>query len=232
MWRLVSMTLALSFSGLPGALAETSWQPHESILSSIRVFMESNFRHLENGLTIDVASLDHRLRLPLCSSELTVFAPSGLRESGHMSVGVKCEGEQPWTIYNKVSIRLTREVAVLRTAVRQGAVLSADDLTVVKKDVSQLRGGFLNPLQAIGRSLRKPAAAGMVLTPDHIANPKLIARGQGVAIKAEGIAFEVSMPGTAMADGEAGERIRVRNEVSGRVVEATVADRETVLVSR
>jgi len=149
-----------------------------------------------------------------------------------MSVGVKCEGEQPWTIYDKVLIRQTREVAVLRNAVRQGAVLSASDIEVAMKDVSQLRSGFLNPQQAIGRSLRKPAAAGMVLTPDHIANPRLIARGQSVSIKAEGMAFEVSMPGTAMADGEEGERIRVRNGISGRIVEATVADRETVLVSR
>jgi flagella basal body P-ring formation protein FlgA len=206
----------------PLVMADTQLQSHESILTAIREFIESNFRHSGDSHDIEIAPLDYRLRLPECSRPIEVFTRPGSRDIGNISVGVRCQGEQPWSIYHKANIRLYKEVTLLKNPVRQGAILTPDDITLTRKDVAQLHGASLSPEQVIDKSVKKSLAAGTVLNADHLATPKLVKRGQKVLLRAQNAHLEVTMSGDALKDGEEGQRIRVRNEESKRIVEGTV----------
>lgn len=207
-------------------------QSHETILKAILQHIESNFRHRLENHKIEVFPLDSRLQLPQCSKTLEVFTLPGSRDVGNLSVGVRCSGEKPWTIYHKANIKVFKDVAILRNTLRQGAIVSESDIELTAKDVAQLRGGYLQPEQAIGKSVRKTLSAGTVLISDHLAGIKLIRRGQAVTIRAQSANFDVSMPGVALMDGEEGQRIRVRNEDSKRIVQGVVISEGIVRVGR
>ena len=59
----------------------------------------------------------------------------------------------------------------------------------------------------------------------------LVRRGQIVTLVAGGGPVEIRTTGKALADGAAGERVRVRNERSNRIVEGVVAEDGTVRVN-
>ena len=61
------------------------------------------------------------------------------------------------------------------------------------------------------------------MTPRVLEAPRLVRRGERVTITARADGIDVRMAGKALMDGTAGERIRVRNINSDRVIEATVA---------
>ncbi len=211
--------------------AEEGIQSQASIAEAINHLVESEFRQRGQDYQAEVLPLDPRLRLPECSRPVEAFFPQGRRESGAWSVGVRCMGERPWTIYAKVKVKAYIDVVVLRNAVRPGSVIGPADIAMVKKDLGELGGGYLSsPEQAIGLAARRGLPGGLVLNAEQLAIPKLIRRGEKVVIRAQSGGYEISMNGEALADGQKGERIRVRNEQSGRVVQGTVAGPGLVLV--
>jgi len=209
---------------VPAAFAEIRVQSRESIVAAIAALIESDFRQKNQEFQVEPVKLDSRLRLPLCERPLEAFFLPGQRESGSLSVGVRCEGGHPWTLYNKVRVKAYRNVVVLKNAVRQGSVLTEADLDLEKRDLAELRGNYFTAFeQAVGRSLKRTLPAGAVLSSEGLSVPKMIQRGQKVIIQAESENFAVKMSGQALSDGGIGQRIRVRNDQSARIVEGTVA---------
>jgi len=221
---LMSLCLALP------TIAGDKMQEHATILGAIRRHIESNFRQPADNYEIEITPLSPRLQLPECTQPLEVFRQPGSRDMGHLSMGVRCGGRPEWTIYHRAYVRMYRQVAVLNRAVKQGELLGADAIALEKRDLAQLRGGYLTPEQIIGKPARRTLSAGTVLNPDHFAAIKLIRRNQQVAIKARNPGFEISMNGIALMDGQTGQRIRVRNEESKRIVEGLVVGEGVVSV--
>ncbi|QSA98376.1 flagellar basal body P-ring formation chaperone FlgA [Methylococcus sp. EFPC2] len=227
------LTLIIALSIAWPVMAEDVMQPHESILSAIRQELESNFRQSEGTYEIDIAPLDKRLQLPLCPHDLKVIRQVGSRDAGHVSLNIRCDGTPGWSVYHRAYVRVYREVAVLRRSLKQGELVAASDLTLEKRDLAQLRGGgdVARPELAVGKPVRRSLSAGTVLNSDHLGSIKLIRRNQVVVIQASNPGFEISMNGIALMDGEIGQRIRVRNEVSKRIVAGTVVNEGVVNVS-
>lgn len=231
MRRMLCSIFACSVALTSYGMAETPIQSHASILAAIQTFVESNFRHSKESHDVEIAPLDHRLHLAECSQPIEVFSLPGSREFGNISLGVRCQGSQPWTLYHKANVRLYKEVTVLKNPVRQGAIITPGDIMLERKDVALLRGVYLTPERAIDQPIKKSLPAGTVLTPDHLTTLKLIKRGQKVDIRAQSANFEVSMSGVALMDGEQGQRIRVRNEQSKRIVEGTVTSEGVINIT-
>lgn len=223
--------LLLLALAIPAAFAADRLQTNESIAAAIMALIESDFRQRNQEFQADPVRLDGRLQLPLCDRPLEAFFLPGRRESGFLSIGVRCEGTHSWTVYNKVHVKAYREVVVLKNAVRQGSVLTEADLGFEKRDLANLRGSYFTSFDpVVNRPVKRTLAAGAVLSPEWLSVPKMIRRGQKVIIQAESSHFAVKMSGQALNDGEAGQRIRVRNDQSARIVEGTVAGPGLVLI--
>jgi flagellar basal body P-ring formation protein FlgA len=61
-----------------------------------------------------------------------------------------------------------------------------------------------------------------VLTPNDAQPQRLVRRGETVTVVSRSGGIEVRAGGTALTDGARGERIRVRNDSSRRIVEGVV----------
>lgn len=187
---------------------------------------ESEIRSLAGAtaghLSLTVAPIDPRLRLPACDQPLRAFIPDG-QVRAHTTVGVRCEGSVRWTIYTSIGVETDATVLVARYALPRDANLAASDLQLATRRVPGLLDSYLtDAASAAGQRLKRPLGAGEPLTVDALAPALLIHRGQQVVLMARGSGVEVRVAGVALADARASDHIRVQNLSSQRIVEGIV----------
>lgn len=181
---------------------------------------------------IRVDALDPRLRLRACDRPLETFDPPGARHHGNTTVGVRCPGRTRWTVYVPVRVALIRPVVVTRHPVPRGRILQASDLRLAERDTATLPMGYLTRLgAAVGRRARRHLPAGAVVAPGHLDRAPVVRRGQRVILLAARRGLEVRVAAEALADAARGERVRVRNLRSRRVVEGVVVAAGVVQVT-
>lgn len=212
--------------------AEPQVQALEGIRQAVVENLKSIFRQHYRNFDIEVAPLDPRLRLPRCDRPLTV---SPLREAvpvGAVSVGVECRGGHPWTIYVKAHVRVFQQVAVLSRPLPKGTVLEPGMVALEPVDISRLRQGYFPDTdRVLGKRLKTSLPEGAVLTPQLLGGVKMVSKGDAVMIRVVEGALDVRMGGHALMDGGQGQRIRVLNDRSQRVVEGIVQGPGEVLVA-
>lgn len=190
-------------------------------LAQIHKVVEDLVRHQTAGLpgkvSFTVGSIDTRLNLPTCPA-LEAFVPSGTRLWGNVSVGVRCSGNEPWTIYVPVSVRILTGVVVAANGLVQGRPIELSDLAVQEADLGQLPGGIITePRQAVGRIATISIAAGQPLRQDWLRSPPVIQQGQSVTLRTQGRGFKVSAEGKAVTNAAEGQIVQVRTS-SGRTI--------------
>jgi len=181
---------------------------------------------------IQVTALDERLRLPTCNKPPSAFMPQGNNARGAITVGVRCEAPVAWTLYLPVRITQSMQVLVLNRSLGRGEVIAADMLSLQTRDTAALPYGYLSNLsEATGKTLKRPLVAGSVLSPDAMESQHIIKRGQLVTLFSRAGGLEVRAQGTALSDAGQGERLRVENKSSHRVVEGVVRDADTIEIA-
>lgn len=176
-----------------------------------------------DDMEVAVSNLDARLRLPKCASPLRHEITSPRPYGSNVSVKVNCDSPRPWTIYVPARVDTFAEVAVVARSLARGAVLTPQDVTLRRMSTSQ--GGFglvLDIQQVVGKELKRRLEAGEPVRLSHIKAPQVIRKGDRVVLEASASGVSVVTTGTALANGEVGEQIQVRNEKSERVVDAEV----------
>lgn len=213
-------------------LAEEAIQPLETIQRQAHELLSAQHRDRAEPPQIRVNELDPRLRLPNCQAQLEAFLPGGAKLVGNTSVGVRCPNPR-WTVYQRASVRIFDRVLVANHHLAKGTVLSAADLRAERHELSVLPGGYETaPERLIGKQLRRALPAGAVIPPQAVKAAPLIKQGETVTLVIRQGGMEVSSSGTALSDAAPGERLRVRNEASRRVVEGTVTANRRVEVGR
>ncbi len=195
----------------------------EAIRAGVRDFVLAQYNGRRDDLEVEVGALDKRLRLPACPRRLEISLAPGTSLAGRTTVGVRCTGTVGWSLYVPVRVRRFGEVVIARRALARGQILGADDLALERRDLFALPGAPLTePGQLLGQMVRQPLAAGTVLQSTMLTSRKLVRRGDAVTILVETGAVNVRASGIALADGATGERIRVRNVLTKKVIQATV----------
>jgi flagella basal body P-ring formation protein FlgA len=172
---------------------------------------------------IEVGRLDPRLRLPACKEALGTFLPQGGRKLGNTTMGVRCNGVKPWTLYVPVKVALYREVLVTTRPLARGESVSTTDLRMEQRNLATLRTGYLtSPKQAIGKLAKRFLTAGTALSASNLDVQRVIKRGEKVTLLIDIPGIQVRATAKALSDGAVGETISVRNTASQKVVQAMV----------
>lgn len=158
---------------------------------------------------------------PECST-LEAFLPSGARLWGRLSVGLRCQGESPWTRYIQAYVSVTGNYYAAARPISAGQALTDAD--------SELREGDLTKLPdsvVLDRTLLKDAIAnysialGSPLRKELLRTLPLIVRGQNIKLLTRGQGFTVSVDGKAMTDAALGAIVQVKIE-GGQVLRGVV----------
>ena len=226
--RLILLLVSLC---LPLVLEAESYHDMSNIKKQVSDYLFSLPEIQQNKETkITVHSIDRRLKLSKCSS-LGFNLASGSHLMGKTSVRIICSKPKPWSFYITTTISRYDEVMILNGSFSRGHIIKAGDIFKARKDLSKLPFGYItNVTDVIGKQLKRHMQAGRVLTPSHLRNPLVIKRGEIVALQRKTSGFMVSMKGTAMMDGAVGDKIRVKNSSSRRIVEGKVIKAGVVII--
>ncbi|RQT34036.1 flagellar basal body P-ring formation chaperone FlgA [Burkholderia contaminans] len=201
-------------------------QDPESIRRAALAFLQQQIAGLPGKATATVTTAFPR-GLAACTT-LEPFMPTGARLWGRTTVGVRCAGERPWTVYlqAKVTVQATYYVAARQIA--PGEPLSAADLVARDGDLTVLPLAVItDPAQAIGATALARISAGLPLRQDLLKSAASVSAGQTVRVVAAGPGFTISAEGSALANAAPGQSVRVRM-AAGQIVTAIVKDAGTV----
>lgn len=207
----------------PAATADGGWQDPQSIRDAALAFARAQAPTAKGRQEIAPRPVDPRLKLRRCDRELEAFAPAGGVLRGNAVVGVRCPGSHPWKVYVPMTVRILAPVAVARGALAAGHRLGAADVRWEERDVARGSAGFVQGHGSpVGHVLKHAVRDGQPLRPHMLRAAKVVRRGERVTLAVNHPTLAIRMAGVALADGATGERIRARNDSSGRVIEGTV----------
>jgi flagella basal body P-ring formation protein FlgA len=123
-------------------------------------------------------------------------------------------------------------VVVLSQPIQRGEIFTRQHLAIEKREVSNLREDFVTQIEQIeNKQATRQLNTGTILSLRTLVEPKLIKRGDKVVISTTKPDFSIRMSGVAMMDGAKGQLIKVKNQNSGRIINATVIEPGLVSVN-
>jgi flagella basal body P-ring formation protein FlgA len=223
--------LALAFIFFTPSHAEQLSQSHESINEVVKDIIARNIP-ISGEYEISLMPLDSRLNLPQCTEPLEAFTTTDVIKAGRNAVGVRCNAENKWSIFTSAIIKVYQMVVVLSQPIQRGETITRQHLSIERRDVSTLREDFVTQAEQIeNKQAVRPLNAGAILSMRNFAEPKLIKRGDKVVISAGKSDFTIRMNGIAMMEGIKGQLVRIKNQNSGRIINATVVEPGLVSVN-
>jgi len=186
-------------------------------------FVQQHFSAPGSRVEAQAAALDPRLRIGECSAPLAASLPGGDRPAPTLSVLVRCPQAPGWTVRVSVALHVYRQVLVASRPLIRGDGIVAADVHAEERDLTRLPYGYIESMDQVAeRSLSRPLAAGSVLTPGALGGRRMISAGDRVQLVAELDGIAVRAEGIALGSGDSGARLRVKNDSSGRVIDAVV----------
>jgi flagella basal body P-ring formation protein FlgA len=211
--------------------ADQSMQSHESIAEAVLNYIAQNI-NLPGEYEAALVPMDNRLSLPQCTSPLEVSTGNNQIKAGRVTVGVRCNTDKKWSIFLSAIIKSYQTVVVLSQPVQRGEIITRQHLAVEKREVSNLRDDFVTEPEKIeNKQAMRQLTAGTILSLRNVVEPKIIKRGDKIVISTTKPEFSIKMNGLAMMDGIKGQLIQVKNQNSGRIVNATVVEPGLVSVN-
>lgn len=201
-------------SAAPGAPATTDKSP---LYMAVDDFLHAQTQGLPGKVNYVISPLDARTQLPACDA-FEPFLPQGGRLWGRTTIGVRCLGPSSWTIYVPTQITVTGDYLTTARPLAAGTVLDASSIVVRNGDLSTLPSSIvMDPAQVIGRTLKSGLGAGQPLRSDQLTAQWAVQQGQSVKMISRGDGFSVSAEGKALTSAMEGQVVQVR-AASGQTV--------------
>lgn len=220
----IGRLLALAWLGLawPGnGLAAVP--SSDAVRTAAEQAVRARFTLPGSRVVAHASPLDPRLRLAPCALPLQAVLADAIRPESRLSVPVHCSQGGGWTVRVQVQLQLFRSVLVASRPLLRGDGLRPADVHAEERDVTRLGYGYLDNLdQVAGRTLARALPSGSVLTPAALGGRHMVRAGDHVEVVASLDGIVVRADGIALGSGDNGARLRVRNETSGKVVDAMV----------
>ena len=204
--------------------ANKIYQAHDEIFASVQKYLDN---HLASSQDVEIKTkighIDSRLKLSPCENPLKSFSNNHNGFGSKISVGVKCEGTKPWSLYVPVKIQRLTSVFVSSQPIAKGDQITDTDIQLVSMDISKLRGSYIKTkAEIIGKIPKRSIRLGSVFNPRYLRLPIMIKKGDLVDIVAESQGLRIRMQGKAINNGAKGQKINVKNLSSNRTIQAIV----------
>lgn len=205
------------------ALAGTQWQELDTVRNGAIQFARQQSAAQPGTVSVTAIPLDPRLRLSSCQA-IDFFIPTGTRLWGNSNIGARCNAPSPWTVYIPVTVSITSEVVFAARPLGPGQTVTEADILLKNEDITQFASGVVtDPRQALGKTTTIGVAAGYPLRLDMLRAAYVILQGQSVKILARGQGFQVNAEGKALSNATAGQIVAVRNG-SGQIIKGTARE--------
>lgn len=218
-----NLTLLLTVNLLTVNVSANNLQSLADVEHAAYIFTLAQAQARFNNPEISLTPMDKRLRLQNCEGGLEAFTNREMTSAGNVTVGVRCHQPVAWTVYLPLQIKVMQPMVVVARPVSGNHVLTEQDLRIEQRDIGSLRQGYMTNIAAVvGQQAKYSLGLGTVVQKNHLRPLNVVKRGESIVLVASAGTMEVRMQGTAMADAGVGDRVRVKNLSSERVVEGVV----------
>lgn len=194
----------------PMAAASPSRQDPALLREAVMQFLQRQSSGMPGSVSIDIGQVEARLNLPACLQP-EPFLAHGSRAWGKTTVGIRCTAPSPWTIYVTANVHVMAEYLAAATPLVQGQLLTANDLSRIRGDLTTLPGGVItDAAQAIGRTTMSSLPLGAPLRQDLLRSHPAVQMGQTIRLLSAGPGFKVSSEARAMNNAVDGQTVQAR----------------------
>ncbi len=176
-------------------------------------------------VNITPQSLDTRLKPPQCLPPVKAELASNRAIKRNNTVKISCESPQlqyPWQIFLSVRVDILFPVVVAREILANGDLITSANVTIKYVEQTVLRGQQFNSIkEVIGTRVKRRMSPDQPIFSDNLC---FVCKGDSVSIYARSANFEIKTVGEALHDGNLGDRIRIKNTLSNRKLDARVID--------
>jgi len=199
------------------------------LVEFVETFVKNNIDlPVEGKIEINVAAIDPRITISPCLTKLKANMPEN-HHARSVNVKVYCKDNTPWQLYIPVRISQKIPVVVTNNILAKGSVVDASNTQLEYINVHNIRGESINNIKMVsGGRLKRRLSKGAVVSPRNIC---LVCKGETVTIIAKSNDFMVKTIGIALSDGSKGEQVRVKNNKSGRKINARVEAVNKVVIN-
>ena len=177
-------------------------------------------------------NLDSRLRLKACAAPLEIDFAHRDRVYGNTALLIRCPLNTTWKLHLPVSIEVFADVAVASTPLVKGQILDAAAISLQKTNIARLKNGYFDEIAALaGLEVRRGLPVGTVLTQRNLQPRLLVKSGQRVTLVLNYRGLQVKSSGRALQSARMGQRVRVRNSQSQKIVEGVVSGEGLVKIT-
>jgi len=231
LWRITLLALTVNLPSL--AFGGQGTHSLSDIAGTAAIEMQRRAKeHGYSDVDVQVRPLDSRLQLAQCDQPLDTRPETSGNPLGPVSIGIRCEGEQPWTLYVRGQVSAFVELPVVAAPVARGEIVSKHDVSIQNRRITnEIAGIAMNLDDIIGKEARRSLAAGDEFRFSDLKAPVIVDRGQQVSIVTGGNGLRVSMQGKSLSAGAVGDRVFVANLKTGKRVEGTISSDGSVVVN-
>ena len=138
--------------------------------------------------------------------------------------------DQSEQVASQMDVARLAKFVVLTKSVQRGEIISAVDVMLVQRAAIPGVGYFHDIDDVVGRRAKRAININQIIRSRHLAFDYAIQKDQSVIIESKIGSVTVASAGIAIADAQLGERVKVKNNSSGLVVEGVVISAKKVRI--
>lgn len=223
------VVILLLLSLVPQAHADATTQVQQAVENHLRLMLEQQAaRQSWQGMQLryEISVPASATNLSRCSEALLVQAtgeaPSAM---DRQNLQIRCVDAPGWSTNATGQAHVFLPAVHAEGIIDRGQTLTAGDLKLQRINIAKARRGYYNRIEeVVGQAAKRRIRAGQTITPALLEQAMAVKRGQPVKIVASNDGIQASTSGEALADGQPGDVIRVRNVGSGKVIDAKVIE--------
>lgn len=171
---------------------------------------------------VRAGELDSRVQLSACSKPLAFGFPPGQSTQTKTHVAVSCRDKPSWRLFLPMSISRQQWVWVANRTITAATPFNAAHWQRQHRDVASLPCSAFDKDNVTAYEARMTLATGTVLCENVVRAKTIVERGRSLNLTANQGSIQIRVVVEALDKGGIGQRIRVRNNSTGRIIDATI----------
>ncbi len=194
-------------------------------LSDIVAQKTANQNHISN-IELNIAPIHRGLKLQPCSKPLSFEVSGHTRLPGRVAVKVSCRSDIFWSLFVSASVTWHQRVVMAQHSLFRSQEIGPNDIYTANLKMNRAESNYLSaPEEVIGKVVKRQLSANKPIDPRYLQQANTINKGDSIVLFAKSGSIAVRSSGTALASGMAGQQIKVKNDISKRIVKARIVKR-------
>ncbi|MCB5227728.1 flagellar basal body P-ring formation protein FlgA [Alishewanella sp. 16-MA] len=216
---LLCLSLTLSASAFAEQNTLASYSPEQLTTLTENWLNDTLASELSADTEVSVTPLDTRIGDKECANALQFSLPASYNPR-QTTVQLSCDSPVAWQLFISAKITEYLDLVVMRQNISPGTVITADMLEIERRERRLVRGNIVQqPAEIIGSKNKRSLSVGQIINLQDLC---LVCRGDIVTIEINNSGLSVTATGVVQQDGTLGAIVTVRNQQSGRSIQAEV----------